>query len=116
MVVPWAAVAGPPEGVSGRMAFDQVADGLRLNATTKDPDERMALLERLVESRDPRVAVALANVLSDPGDGYATTAGCLLLWTYGGHVPVLGRAREDAHAWWARHGADLRRRAKELPR
>jgi len=110
------AAAGPPQGVSGRMAFDHMADGLRRYATTKEHDERMALLERLAESRDPRVAVALARVVSDPGDGYMSTAGCLLLWNYGRRVPVLGKAREDAQAWWDKHEADLRRRAGQLSR
>jgi hypothetical protein len=62
------------------------------------------------------VAVELARFVSNPGDGNATAAGCLLVWYYGRRVPPIGRARELALEWWDRHGADVRRRAALLPR
>jgi hypothetical protein len=59
VVVPWPAVAGPPEGVSGRMVFDEVADGLRKCREEKDPEKRIRWLEKLATTGDPRVCVAL---------------------------------------------------------
>ena len=51
LLTPNRAVAGPPEGVSGKMVLDEVADGLRQYRKEKDQGKRVKLLERL--AHDP---------------------------------------------------------------
>jgi hypothetical protein len=41
LVLPGQAVAGPPEGMSGKMVFDEVADGLRKYRKEEDEEKRM---------------------------------------------------------------------------
>jgi hypothetical protein len=118
-LVPLPTVAGPPEGVSGRMAFDEVADGLRRYRKETDPDERVEWLSRLTPSSDPRVLIALGEALNDPDRDVACSAVVLLdardshdqkVW------PYTPERRKAVTAWWKGNEADLRRRAKELPR
>jgi hypothetical protein len=59
------AAAGPPEGVSGRMAFDRVADGLRRYRQEDDDAKRIAWLRRLAPTRDPRVAAVLEDCAAE---------------------------------------------------
>jgi hypothetical protein len=56
---PGRAVSGPSEGVSGEMAFDEVAEGLRQYRKEKDPKKRLVWLHTLGATGDPRVALAL---------------------------------------------------------
>jgi hypothetical protein len=111
------AAAGPPEGVSGRMAFDDVADGLRKYRKENDDDKRLAWLKKLAPARDPRVAVALGEALSDHCDWIVVNA----WWAIEAHYnrePLAGpySSQRAAWRWWNVNEADLRRRAKELPR
>ena len=62
------ALAGPPEGVSGRIVLDEVWDGLRQYRAEKDPERRIRLLEKLAPSRDPRVAVVLGEAMESPAE------------------------------------------------
>jgi hypothetical protein len=113
--------AGPPEGVSGAMVLDEVADGLRRYRMARTPQASMTLLRRLAPTRDPRVAVALADAAvgdNSPltGSGRQHAAWLLMRhyipegeWLYGAKYTA------TAQAWWQRSEADLRRRAKELP-
>jgi hypothetical protein len=114
LVVLWAgqaAFAGPPEGPSGRMVLDPVADGLRRYRRENDEGRRRALLWKLAPTRDPRVAVALGEVLASCGFPFPEVA--LLAEFY---LPAEKAGSTDAvWDWWREHEAGLRRRARELP-
>jgi hypothetical protein len=95
------------------MVLDEVADGLRQNRREKRPDMRSMWLWRLAPTLDPRVAMALGDVLADSqlrGDG------CALLGIY--YIPsdeIKGETSACFDEWWKRSQAGLRRRAKQLP-
>jgi hypothetical protein len=97
--------AGPPEGMSGKMVFDQAADGLQKYRKETETERRIGRLLLLHKVDDVRVAVALGEALSEP-ELYPYAA-CLLV-KYG--------ARYDARGWWKENEAGLRRRAAQLPR
>jgi hypothetical protein len=106
-----AAVAGPPDRPAGRMAFDEVADGLRRYRREQDPQRRRALLWKLAPVRDPRVAVALGEVLAGSDCPYPE-----IRFLADFHLPESKRGSTDAvWDWWRENEADLRRRARELP-
>jgi hypothetical protein len=116
--------AGPPEGVSGAMALDEVADGLRKYRREKDRARRAALLTRLAATRDPRVALVLGEALDRAAgarDFDNLEVPIILLATHyvpkkaalaGSISPIDGH---DVVKWWKANEADLRRRAKLLP-
>ena len=58
------ALAGPPGGVSGRMTFDEVADGLRKYRKETDEETRLQWLEELGRHQDVRVIVAMGEWLA----------------------------------------------------
>src|SRR5262249_11006845 len=60
-----AAVAGPPEAVSGAMAFDEVCEWLRQYRREEDQARRLRWVRKLGATRDPRVAVALMETCLD---------------------------------------------------
>jgi hypothetical protein len=105
-------LAGPPEGVSGKMVFDEVADGLLRCRDETDREKLRALLERLARTRDPRVAI----LLGEKRPGGAAFAFTLLARYY-----RPGPLNEEEYPplaglhWWEENEADLRRRAKKLP-
>ena len=109
-------VAGPPDGASGNMVLDEVADGLRRYRLEADPARRRAWLRRLAPAGDARVALALGEALADADPEY------LAAWLLCEHYvpdaapafPAL--ARLPAAEWWEQNEAELRRRANELPR
>jgi hypothetical protein len=134
---PGEAVAGPPEVVSGKMVLDEVADGLRRYRRVKDEGKRVECLEKLALSRDVRVAVALGEYLDGERDKPDYLEGdsrerCslvarLLYLHYTDRKDVdpekklsdfFRRDLEEAtgHFWWRENEADLRRRAKQLPK
>src|SRR5262249_60227214 len=77
------AAAGPPESVSGRMAFDEVADGLRKYRKETDPEKRLAWLQTLGATGDPRVALALVDAANNRnGDDLDCEAADILWWYY----------------------------------
>jgi hypothetical protein len=107
--------AGPPEGASGKMALDKVADGLRKYRNAATAEQRAVLLYNLAETRDVRVAVALGEALSDAelGDGAAIMLACC----YRPQPRLLfADAIGESRRWWKANEADLRRRAAQLPR
>ncbi|HEX5269790.1 MAG TPA: hypothetical protein VFW33_04845 [Gemmataceae bacterium] len=65
LLSPGRAVAGPPEGASGRMVLDEVADGLRKYRREEDDAKRIAWLRRLAPTRDARVAAALEDCAAE---------------------------------------------------
>jgi hypothetical protein len=104
-------VAGPPERPAGRMAFDEVADGLRRYRRERDPQRRRELLQKLAPTRDPRVAVAMGEVLAGSGCPYPEIA---FLAEY--YLPESKRGSTDSvWDWWRENEADLRRRARDFP-
>jgi hypothetical protein len=106
-----AAFAGPPERPCGRTALDEVADGLRRYHRENDPERRRLLLAKLAPTRDPRVAVALGEVLASSPFPYPEV---VLLSQF--YLPAEKRGSTDAvWDWWRENEADLRRRAQELP-
>ena len=116
---PGKSVAGPPEKISGKLVFDEVADGLRKYRKEKDEKKRVKWLEKLAPTRDPRVAVAIGEGLDDSSSCICDSA-FSMLWS---HYAYPG-TREPWHQnefeywtrrWWKEHEADLRRRAKQLP-
>jgi len=98
--------AGPPGRVSGRMAFDEVSEGLRKYRAEKDPEKRVRWLEKLAPTGDPRVYVALLDFdYSDvPKSELRDRAHEVVL-------VITGQSQ-----WWGVDDAEMRRRAKELPR
>ncbi len=115
------AVGGPPEGVSGRMAFDAVGPGLDSYRKEKDPEKRLKMLEKLAPTRDARVAALLGRYLEGPDLDLERAEVALDLL---GRYYVLGRsyasssqpARDKVILWWQEHKADLWRPAQNLPR
>jgi hypothetical protein len=118
LLPPGKAVAGPPDGASGKMVLDEVADGLRKYRKEEDLDRRFKALNRLAPTRDPRVAVALGEAFDEEDKGYFRfrLSICLDEW----FVPPDFRPKADCievvRRWWDANEADLRRRAAQLPR
>jgi hypothetical protein len=122
LLLPGQVLAGPPEGVSGRMAFDEVADGLRYYRKEQDPKKCINWLWRLAPTRDPRVAVALWDAACSGDDEQRQAAAGHLLCKYFLRGTQFHRVEDsgvqvfEGQKWWDANGADLRRRARELPR
>jgi hypothetical protein len=122
------ATAGPPEGVSGRIVFDEVADGLRKYHKETDPEKRLAWLQTLGATGDPRVALALVDAANNQnGDDLDCEAADILWWHYASpdaasRRGIVNRQALKAprgssfRAWWKKNEADVRRRAALLPR
>jgi hypothetical protein len=115
------AVAGPPDGVPGKMvlAQDAVSQALAKYRRESDPHRRLALLNDLAATRDPRVAVALGQALYDPRSEMRVQAAFGIFFNQTGEVPkkMMGgtAAVNWAREWWAANEDDLRRRARQLP-
>jgi hypothetical protein len=118
------ATAGPPEGPSGRMELDEVADGLRRYRKETDAAKRARWLEKLAPTKDPRVGVALGEALGAEGTGlwYGTSLQCTaadLYHRYFSATKFVYRSWEVvsiAQSQWKKEEADLRRRVSKLPR
>jgi hypothetical protein len=108
--------AGPPEEVSGKMVFDEVADGLRRYRREMDARRRSELLSRLAPSLDPRVAVALGDAMAERSRLSGDTSAYELLYDWFlADEDDFSEVIRSVRIWWAKHEADLRRRAKQLP-
>jgi hypothetical protein len=121
------AVAGPPEGASGKMVLDKVEDWVRHYRREKDDEKRSKMLDKLKQPVDARVLVVLGEevekclaLAEEKGDLTLSgiTAMVLLGEWYGGNgknagLDVLVRTGKN---WWRENRADLRRRARQLPR
>jgi hypothetical protein len=123
------AVAGPPEGVSGRMVFaDEVADGLREYAKETAPERRLACLRKLAATQDPRVAIVLVEVSNDGTAGELDCEAAEELWWHFASPDAASRRGKvndgslqmpkgaGYRAWWKANQADVRRRAARLSR
>jgi hypothetical protein len=116
LLSPGKAVAGLPEGASGKLVFDEVADGLRKYRQETDHDRRVRWLRKLAPTCDVRVAVALTDAWGDSDGGVGTVAQSLLAEYYCKPRPAtVADAWAPVTDWWKKNGADLRRRAKQLP-
>ena len=124
LALPGKALAGPPEGVSGKMMFvDKVADGLRRYHQEEDEDKQLEWLDALSPTHDPRVGVVLGNLLEryeviGVRDRQFHT---IYLFTqyFSSDRPPIGMIRGDelerALRTWKARKAELYRRAKKLP-
>jgi hypothetical protein len=110
-------LAGPPEGVSGRMVLDKVVEGLMRYRHETDLDKRWDRLGELARTRDPRVAVVLGDLLDHGTDADQQQAAVIFIVRYHGQkgLACLTGIVPPVHAWWKKNEADLRRRAKQLP-
>ena len=63
LLLPGHALAEPPESVSSRMAFDEVADALQKRQKETNNDKHVLRLRKLAPTVDPRVALALGELL-----------------------------------------------------
>jgi hypothetical protein len=130
---PGEAVAGPPERASGKIVVDKVADDILRYRKARSLADRIAWLERMAPTRDPRVAIALwetyvtgakwwqQDTPSDKRDekelSYKATFLLYVEFVRGGG-PIDGGTLgigADVGEWWKNNEADLRRRAKQLP-
>lgn len=120
------AFAGPPEGVSGAMVFDEMVDGFLRYPREKGDGRRIEWLKRVAPGRDPRVAIALVELVFDGDDLAMREEAALTLWVHyihpGGSRDAFLRDPEKLRAlrlrvkeWWGDHGDGLLRRAKQLP-
>lgn len=123
-------VAGPPEWLTGKgmLAFDGVSEGLRKCRQEKDPKKRLACLQTLGATGDPRVALALVDAANNRnGDDLDCEAADVLWWYYASPAAAdhRGRVNQDIPSpprgkgfrpWWKENEADVRRRAARLPK
>jgi hypothetical protein len=120
LTLPGKAVAGPPEGVSGKMVLvcDEVATWCRQFRRERDDETRMRMLKRLKRTDDPRVAVVLGETWEKTGnplrdEEFSIRESDLLAATLLSHWYI--PKGEPLSPWWKENKADLRRRAKHLP-
>ncbi len=113
---PGQSLAGPPEGPSGRMVLDEVADGLQRYRQETDPQKRRRWLRGLAPTKDPRVAVALGEALSDADPDNAAASLLCQYYLPDSKPPSPKWAHLPAGEWWEANEDDLRRRAKLLPK
>jgi hypothetical protein len=109
------------------MMIDPVPGGLRQYRAARDEGERIEWLRRLAPSRDPRVAVELWQVFAFASDKRSVAIRkaareCLAAYyvTQDGRQLVETGLPESEWGpcvcgWWSKNGADVRRRAKQLP-
>jgi hypothetical protein len=117
LALPEPALARPPEVVSGKMVFDEVAEGLRKYRKETDEDKKLTVLKKLVQTHDPRVAIVLGEMLSCSNKGTRFYAAYLICRNFNQDVEIVNVGVETliAQDWWKANGTDLRRRAKQLP-
>jgi hypothetical protein len=111
---PGKAFAGPPEKISGMLIFDEVADGLGKYRKEKYPKNRIGWLEKLAPTRDPRVAIALAEAMMGEGREAAEASRLLAQFFVRGSQFRSGNIVWTSD-WWEANESDVRRRAKLLP-
>jgi hypothetical protein len=113
------AVAGPPDRASGRMVRDEVAVGLSRYRRETDDSRRVEWLRKLAPTRDPRVGLALGEYLSDRSNPLPHQIS--VAWMLTEHFMSSAGADDvveqtkAARTWWEENGADLHRRARQLP-
>jgi hypothetical protein len=134
LLPPGTALAGPPEGASGKMVQDDVADGLRKYKLQRNESNRARQLKKLSEIIDARVMMAVGESLTDTSQEVRRAAADVVFFRYAGGcvlrvIPPPEQVEKGARQWWVRYEAeirrwradveneaDLRRRAAQLPR
>jgi hypothetical protein len=97
LLLPGQAHAGPPEGVPGRMAFDEVASWVRRYDRETDWSKRLWLLANPPRDPDARVgAVYRAAARQAPSKSDSEEAACLLAEHYLGVKAPTDLKSEDA--------------------
>jgi hypothetical protein len=110
-----------------KVGSDEVTEGLRQYRKEKDPGKRLAWLQTLGATGDPRVALALVDAANNrSGDDLDCEAADLLWWYYASPDAASHRGRGDHDVvpppgkgfrpWWKANEGDVRRRAAQLPR
>jgi hypothetical protein len=116
---PAQALASPPDRPLGRMALDEVADGLRRYHAARTPQARVAWLRKLAPIKDARVGLMLGEAISSEDDDLRRWAIGQVYSHYESELPD-GAApypiTSMVRGWWRQNEADLRRRAALLPR
>ena len=119
LLLPGKAVAGPPEGVSGKMVLDEVADLLKKYRMERNDTHRIRLLRTLFKFSDLRAVIAVGEALNDSSKEVRQAAVQIVLFGYGGISygirAIPSQFEQVAQRWWEKNEADLRRRAKQLP-
>jgi hypothetical protein len=117
LLLPGQALAGPPEGVSGRMV-EEVAEGLKRYRKETDEWERLTCLRKLVPTHDPRVAILLYQIRESPSESGAMQQAASMALAL--HFLKGTRFLHDGDyyfdEWWEANKGDLHRRASRLPR
>jgi hypothetical protein len=116
--------AAAPEPVSGRLVFDEVADGLNRYRRKSNEANRAQWLWKLGSARrqtnhadaselDPRVIVLLGEALYKE----ATMEQFAAIWLLAPFCtnPSCGPSVRTAKGWWLKYEMDVRCRAKQLP-
>jgi hypothetical protein len=129
LLTPGRTFALPSEGMAGKTVLNDVTAGLRKYRQETDPKKRLALLQRLAATGDPRVALALVDAANNHnGDDLDCEAADLLWWYYASPEAAAHRGRvnhdfipsppprKGFRPWWKASEADIRRRASQLPR
>lgn len=129
LMSPSTSVGSPPEALSGKtvLAPDAVADGLRQYRKECDWVKRLDWLKKLAPTGDPRVAVAIMDFSfsavpeSDRSDAEHYVGFLLARHFVAGtrfdRVQSDGKSRVyNVGKWRSANEADIRRRAKQLPR
>ena len=130
LLSPGKTVAGPPEGVSGKMmlAADKVEEALRRYYATKNADTRAERLRTLPDIHDSRILSTLGDALNDREQVVRFEAARLIVARLcnssgdEGEIVPTERLVLTAKELWRQHQRDhefaaekARRRAEQLP-
>ncbi len=113
-------IAGPPEKASGKMVLDEVAEGLRRYRKESNLAKRVDWLEKFAPTRDPRVAIALNEAITGASGQLPESMWFRVAYLLDDYYLRNTKFHSEKHinlaGWWEANEADLRRRAKLLPR
>jgi len=123
----WRRGSDPPAAGLPAVTKDPVATELRHFGGLADPSDRVQAIKRLGRVRDPRVTVALMELVraevAVQQAGQTDSSGMLIAASYAlfeYHIPEPERVYgvkywTGALMWWEAHGPDVRQRAASLP-
>lgn len=115
------ALADAPRGVSTRAARDEVAEKVQRLRQETEPEKRLALVREIGRIPDPRVSVALMELvleLTPKGDSPLLMEAAYFFVRH--HIPPHEapptKFPRSAAIWWEQHEAEVRRRAESCGR